>query len=167
MPPELPSPRRLILVEGASDRVALEALALRRGLGRPDIVVLGGAHAVGSFARRAPRGVELVGLCDAGEEPVFRRALARVHVCDPDLEGELIRALGPERVVAIIEAAGELASFRMLRRQPAQRPRPLEAQLVRFLAGRAGNKERYARLLVEALDLDRAPAALDAAIGRG
>jgi hypothetical protein len=124
------------------------------------------AHAVGNHARRAPRGVELVGLCDAREERVFRRAVARVHVCNPDLEGELIRALGPERVLRIIDAEGELASFRTLQRQPAQRSRPLEAQLRRFLAGRAGNKERYARLLVEALDLDRAPAALDAALGR-
>jgi hypothetical protein len=157
---------RLILVEGTSDRIALETLARRRGLDRPAIVVLGGAHAVGNHARRAPRGVELVGLCDAREERVFRRAVARVHVCNPDLEGELIRALGPERVLRLIDAEGERASFRTLQRQPAQRRRPLEAQLLRFLAGRAGNKERYARLLVEALDLDRAPAALDAALGR-
>ncbi len=164
---ELPlSAGRLILVEGTSDRIALETLARRRGLDRPAIVVLGGAHAVGNHARRAPRGVELVGLCDAREERVFRRAVARVHVCNPDLEGELIRALGPERVLQIIDAEGERASFRTLQRQPAQRRRPLEAQLLRFLAGRAGNKERYARLLVEALDLDRAPAALDAALGR-
>ncbi len=162
---ELPvSVGRLILVEGTSDRIALETLARRRGLDRPAIVVLGGAHAVGNHARRAPPGVELVGLCDAREERVFRRALTRVHVCNPDLEGELIRALGPERVLRIIDAEGERASFGTLQRQPAQRPRPLEAQLLRFLAGRAGNKERYARLLVEALELDRAPAALDAAL---
>lgn len=157
---------RLILVEGTSDRIALETLARRRGLDRPAIVVLGGAHAVGNHALRAPPSVELVGLCDANEEPVFRRAVARVHVCNPDLEGELIRALGPERVLQIIDGEGELASFRTLQRQPAQRPRPLEAQLRRFLSGRAGNKDRYARLLVAALDLDRAPAALDAALGR-
>ena len=164
--PSLPT-RRTILVEGASDRVALETLARRRGLEPPSIVVLGGVHAVRNHASRAPAGVELVGLCDAGEAAVFRRALARVHVCDPDLEGELIRALGPERVVGIIEGEGELASFRTLQRQPAQRTRTLEAQLVRFLGGRSGNKERYARLLVEALDLDRVPAVLDAVIGDG
>jgi hypothetical protein len=163
-----PGPRspadRLILVEGASDRVALETLARRRRLDPPAVVVLGGAHAVAARAREALEGVELVGLCDAREERVFRRSVARVHVCDPDLEGELIRALGPERVLRVVEAEGELASFRTLQRQPAQRRRPLEAQLVRFLAGRAGNKERYARLLVEALELDRVPAALDAAL---
>jgi hypothetical protein len=156
---------RLVLVEGESDRAALEALARRRGVEAPRIEVLGGAHAVRGRARRAPDGVALAGLCDAGEAPVFRRALAEVHVCDPDLEGELIRALGPERVVGLIEAEGELGSFRTLQRQPAQRTRPLEAQLVRFLAGRAGNKARYARRLVEALDLDRVPAPLDAALG--
>ena len=92
--------------------------------------------------------------------------MAQVHVCTPDLEGELIRALGLERVQQIIDSEGELTSFRRLQRQPALRRRALEAQLGRFLAGRAGNKERYARLLVEALDLERVPAALDAVLAR-
>ncbi len=158
--------RQRILVEGASDRVALETLARRRGLEPPDIVVLGGAHAVGSWVRRDAHPAELVGLCDAKEAPLFRRVLARVHVCHPDLEGELVRALGAGRVQEIIEAEGELASFRTLQRQPAQRARPLEAQLGRFLGGRSGNKERYARLFVEALDLDRVPAPLDLVLPR-
>ncbi len=129
--------------------------------------MLGGAHAIRRFAGQAPRDAELVALCDAREEPTFRRVVAQVHVCTPDLEGELIRALGLERVQRIIESEGELASFRTLQRQPALRRRALEAQLGRFLAGRAGNKERYARLLVEALDLERVPAPLDAVLARG
>lgn len=128
--------------------------------------MLGGAHAIRRFVDQAPLDVERVALCDAREEPVFRRAVAQVHVCTPDLEGELIRALGLERVLRIIESEGELGSFRKLQRQPALRRRALEAQLGRFLAGRAGNKERYARLLVEALDLERVPAALDAVLAR-
>src|SRR5262249_34392689 len=96
--------RTRILVEGGSDRIALETLARRRGLEPPEIVVLGGAGAVASYVRRAPRDAELIGLCDAKEAPVFRRVLARVHVCDPDLEGELVRALGTDRVQRIIEA---------------------------------------------------------------
>ena len=153
-------------MEGASDRVALVTLARRRDLEPPEIIVLGGAYAVGSYVRHAPHHAGLVGLCDAKEAPTFRRFLARVHVCDPDLEGELIRALGVDRVQRIIEAEGELASFRTLQRQPAQRARPIEAQLGRFIGGRSGNKERYARLLVEALDLDRVPAALNLIFGR-
>ena len=157
---------RLILVEGTSDRVALETLARRRGLERPEIVVLGGAHAVGNYVLRAPRDAALAGLCDAREESIFRRFLSLVHVCAPDLEGELIRALGHERVQQVIDAEGQLASFRTLQRQPAQREQPLEAQLSRFLGGRSGNKERYARLFVEALDLGHVPAPLDAVLGR-
>lgn len=128
--------------------------------------MLGGAHAIRTFVGQAPRDAELVALCDAGEEQIFRRVVAQVHVCAPDLEGELIRALGLERVQQIIDSEGELTSFRRLQRQPALRRRALEAQLGRFLAGRAGNKERYARLLVEALDLERVPAALDAVLAR-
>jgi hypothetical protein len=156
--------RRRILVEGDSDRIALETLAHRRGLVAPEIVVLGGAHAVGRYVRRAHE-AGLVGLCDTNAAPIFRRALARVHVCDPDLEGELIRALGVDRVLQIIDGEGELASFRTLQRQPAQRAQPISAQLGRFLGGRAGNKERYARLFALALDLDRVPAPLDLVLG--
>src|SRR5262249_57623568 len=107
----------------------------------------------------------VVGLCDAREERIFRRVLEQVHVCTPDIEGELIRALGSARVEQIIDAEGELASFRTLQKQPAQRGRPLEAQLSRFLGARSGNKERYARLFTEALDVDRVPAPLAAVLG--
>jgi hypothetical protein len=156
---------RLILVEGVSDRAALETLARRRGLEPPEIAVLGGAYAVGNYVRTASTDAELVGLCDAREEKIFRRVLEQVHVCTPDLEGELMRALGSERVEQIIDAEGELASFLTLQKQPAQRGQPLEAQLSRFLGGRSGNKERYARRFAEALDLDRVPAPLDAVLG--
>jgi hypothetical protein len=142
---------RLILVEGESDRIALEALAERLGLERPEIAVLGGAHAVASFV--ALTGKEnLVGLCDKNEEFLFRRVLDRVYVCDPDLEGELIRALGAERVLELVEP-----SFATLQKQPHWRGMPLEEQLRRYLSGRSGNKLRYARLFVEALEVIPAP----------
>ena len=156
---------RLVLVEGVSDRVALETLARRRGLEPPEIVVLGGAFALGKILSGAPRDAEWVGLCDAAEERSFRRYLTQVHVCVPDLEGELIRALGAERVLEVIDAQGELSSFRTLQLQPALAGRSREAQLTRFLGGRSGNKARYARLFVEALDLDRVPGPLDASLG--
>ena len=54
-------------------------------------------------------------------------------------------------------AQGELGSLRRFQRQPAQRSRPIEAQLRRFLGTRSGRKLKYARLLVQALDLGRVP----------
>jgi hypothetical protein len=85
-----------------------------------------------------------------------------VFVCDPDLEGELVRALGIPAVESVIAANGELESFRRLQNQPAQRGRPIEAQLARFFGGRSGNKRRYAALLAAAVPLDRIPGPLAA-----
>jgi hypothetical protein len=150
----------MILVEGTSDRIALETLAARLRLERPEIVVLGGAHAIANYIPLAPPDARLVGLCDATEEPVFRRYLEEVFVCEPDLEGELIRALGTDRALALADP-----SFATLQKQPEYRDQPLETQLRRYLSGRSGNKLRYARLFVEALDLDRIPAPLQGVIG--
>jgi hypothetical protein len=82
-------------------------------------------------------------------------------VCDADLEDELIRSLGAGSVERIIDAQGELGSFRILQKQPAQQGRTIEAQLRRFMGTRSGRKARYAPVLVDALDLDRAPRPLD------
>ena len=54
-------------------------------------------------------------------------------MCVDDLEDELIRALGVDGVEAVLDRQGELASFRRLQRQPAQRDRPVTEQLHRFL----------------------------------
>jgi len=94
----------------------------------------------------------------AGEAREFTRALEQVYVCDSDLEDELIRAVGAERLQEIIEAQGELHSFRTLQKQPAQRARTIQQQLRVFLGNR---KIRYAELLVGALDLTRVPRPLD------
>jgi hypothetical protein len=89
---------------------------------------------------------------------VFRRALgSNVFVCVVDLEDELIRALGAERVREILEAEGDLGAFRTLQKQPEWRGRPVEEQLRRWLGSGARRKLRYACLLVDALDLDRVP----------
>ena len=165
-----------VLVEGESDRAAVETLAGRLGrdlsaLGVA-VVPMGGATSVGHFLDRygpAGAGHRLLGLCDAAEAPGVARALARAgvgsgslaergfQVCDADLEDELIRCLGPDAVLDVIAAQGELASFRLLQRQPAQRERPVTAQLRRFFGGRSGHKIRYARLLVDALPAGQAP----------
>jgi hypothetical protein len=177
-------PRAVVLVEGTSDQIALETLAERRGrdLGaeRVAIVPIGGAQAIGGFLERfGPQGldVRLAGLCDAGEERDFRRGLERAglgsdltraemealgfYVCDVDLEDELIRALGAEAVEQIAEAQGDLGAFRTLQKQPAWRGRPREEQLRRWMGSGGRRKIRYARLLVEALELTKVPRPLD------
>jgi hypothetical protein len=171
----------VILVEGVSDQLALEALAARRGRDLEtegiSIVPIGGAHAIGHALQRfGPGGydVKLAGLCDAGEEGAFTHGLERAglgtdlsrsdlealgfFVCDTDLEHELVRALGADSVLRIVEEQGELSSFRTFQKQPAKRELDLEEQLWRFMWNR---KIRYAPLLVDALDLDRVPRPLD------
>ena len=176
--------RAVILVEGTSDQAALEALAERRGrvLGAQGVAVvpMGGATNIGQFLDLlGPRGlgVRLAGLCDANEEGCFRRALERAglgsslsragmealgfYVCSADLEDELIRALGTASVEHVIRAQGELRSLRILQQQPAQRGYGTDQQLHRFIGTRSGRKSQYARLLVDALDLNRVPRPLD------
>jgi hypothetical protein len=176
--------RAVVLVEGTSDQVALETLAERRGrnLGAEQVAIvpIGGAQAIGGFLERfGPQGldVRLAGLCDAGEERDFRRGLERAglgsdltraemealgfYVCDADLEDELIRALGAESVEQIADAQGDLGAFRTLQKQPAWRGRPREEQLRRWMGSGGRRKIRYARLLVEALDLTEVPRPLN------
>jgi hypothetical protein len=173
-----------VLVEGVSDRCALEALAERRGRDlateRVAVIPIGGAQAITRFLRRyGPHGLDLrvAGLCDAGEESEYRRGLQEAglgerptreameqigfFVCSADLEDELIRAHGAASVERIIDHQGELRSFRTLQKQPAWRSRPAEQQLRRFMGSGATRKTRYARYLVETLDLSRMPRALD------
>ena len=78
-----------VLVEGLSDEAALKTLAERRAIDLEAagirIVRLGGAHRIGRFLDdlgASRDGVRLAGLCDAGEEPVFRRALQRAGFGD-------------------------------------------------------------------------------------
>jgi hypothetical protein len=176
--------RAVVLVEGISDRCALEALAERRGRNLDaegiSVVPIGGAQAIGRFLDRfGPEGldVRLAGLCDSAEEVDFRRGLERAglgsnltradmerlgfYVCDADLEDELIRALGAASVEQVVDAQGELGSFRTLQKQPAWQGRPTGEQLRRFMGSGGRRKIRYARLLVEALDLTQVPRPLD------
>jgi hypothetical protein len=178
------APLTVVLVEGRSDQVALEALARRRGrdLGAEGVAVvaMGGARNIRRFLERfGPGGldVRLAGLCDAGEEGDFRRGLEQAglgsglgradmealgfYVCDADLEDELIRCLGAAAVEQVVEAQGELGSFHTFQRQPAWQGRDSQQQLRRFIGTHSGRKARYARLLVDALDLTSVPRPLD------
>ena len=88
------------------------------------------------------------------------------YVCVADLEDELIRALGAASVERVVDAQGELGSFRTLQKQPAWQGRTNEEQLRRFMGSGGGRKIRYARLLVDALDLSQMPRPLDLVLAR-
>ena len=175
-------PCAVVLVEGISDQVAVHALAERRDRNLDaegvSVVPIGGAQALGRYLEHfGPQGLDLrlAGLCDAGEQEHVRSAMERsglgadlerlgFYVCDPDLEGELIRAVGGVAVEAIVEAQGDLGPFRTLQKQPEWRGRPLEEQLRRFMGSGGRRKIRYARFLVQALDLTRVPRPLDSVL---
>jgi hypothetical protein len=163
--------RAVVLVEGTSDRLAVEALARRRGRDLEAegvaIVPMGGygnlPHFLGKY-----RPLRLAGLYDVGEERHFLHALgcqdraelerAGFFACTRDLEDELTRAVGPDGMERVLAEQDELRAFRTYQKQPAHRARPLEEQLHGFMWNR---KQRYAVLLVEALDLERVPRPLD------
>jgi len=177
--------RVVVLVEGVSDQIAVETVAAGRGLdlGAAGVVVVptGGAHGLARYARRfgpAGAGRRLAGLCDAAEEGVIRRGLAAggagsprtradlaragFHVCQADLEEELIRAAGSAVVEELFATHGDLGAFRTMQRQPAWRGRPQAAQARRFLGAGSSRKLRYARLLAGAIDPRHLPGPLDA-----
>jgi hypothetical protein len=184
-----PTPLAVVLVEGVSDQAAVEALAERRGRNLDDegisVVPIGGAQAIGRFLDHfGPQGLDvgLAGLCDAAEESEFRRGLVQAglgssltrddmeglgfYVCVEDLEDELIRALGASAVEEVVEAQGDLGSFRTLQKQPAWQGRPREDQLRRFMGSGGSRKIRYARYLVEALEPGNVPRPLDLLLRR-
>ena len=113
--------RGVILVEGTSDRYAVETLARRRGRDLEAegvaIVSMGG---YGNLPRLLGqyRDVQLAGLYDVGEQRHFMRALGcddrggleRVgfYACSRDLEDELTRALGPDGMERVLAEQGEL-----------------------------------------------------------
>jgi hypothetical protein len=174
----------VVIVEGVSDQSALEALASRHGLDLAAegicVVPMGGAMSAVRFLRLFGANglrVRLRGLCDEGEESYFRHGLEMTghgtlssrtameslgfFVCVTDLEDELIRALEITGVEGVLAAEGDLARFRLFQNQPAQRARPVERQLRRFLGTTSGRKAQYAAALVQALASDRIPRPLD------
>jgi hypothetical protein len=180
--------RTVILVEGVSDELAVEALASRSGRDLNaegiSVIAMSGAKNIGRFLDRfgpRGRGLTVAGLYDVAEEPDFRRGLERAgfgsglsrddidrlgfHACVEDLEDELIRALGADEVIAVVESRGELGPLRTLQKQPEWRNRPIEQQLRRFL-GNASRKIDYAPRLVEALDLSNVPRPLEELLAR-
>ena len=176
--------RAVVFVEGISDERALDAVAARLGFDLAaagvEVRQIGGATNIWRYLelyRTRHPDVVVGGLCDANQERAFRRALAQFgfgseltrtemesigfFVCEADLEDELIRSVGVERVLEIVDTEGELQAFRTYQKQPAHSARPLEEQVYGFMWNR---KFRYASLLVDALDLERVPRPLAGAL---
>jgi hypothetical protein len=170
----------VVLVEGLSDRIALEVVAARRGRNLQEegvcVVPMGGATNIRRFLTLfGPRGSDarLAGLYDSAQEGHVGRSLEQAgfgrdldragmeslgfYACIADLEDELIHCLGPVRVERIIEEQGELASFRRMQNEPFHRERTLEQHIHRFIGAHSGRKYRYARLLAQALDIAFVP----------
>lgn len=183
---QVDSARCVVLVEGISDRMALDALAARTGLDVTAeaivIVPIGGAHAATKYLARftAEPDLRVVGICDEGEEQFIRDGLEAVglgpvrtraelehagfYVCVRDLEDELLRAAGPDVIEALLADQEDLGSFRTMQKQPAWRDRGFDDQIRRFLGAGARRKLRYARLLTEVIKLDAMPRPLVAVL---
>lgn len=179
------SAARLVVVEGESDRIAIEVLARRLGrdLDAEGVVisVMDGATNIRRHLRKLLEGRVgwgLTGLYDHAEQRFVARALGELgrgpvidaadlerlgfFACVEDLEDELIRAVGERRMLQVLDAHGDLASFRRLQHQPVQRSWTQHRQLHRFISARSGYKARYARLLAQEVALDAVPRPLAA-----
>lgn len=170
--------RRVLLVEGPSDAAAVVALAGALDVDVPTsgVVVMDGITNVRRHLVELAVDVQPAVLHDAGEAAHVLRVLdtlrssdgrtrpVRTIECDVDLEDELIRALGVERVVEIVTSGGDLAAWHTITRQPFHRDRDPATVMHRFLGAGSGRKIRYAGLMAAALDAATAPSPLLAAL---
>jgi putative ATP-dependent endonuclease of OLD family len=167
--------RKVVLVEGPSDRATLLRLAQRVGKNTDGLGVtilsLDGGSTISAFLRLfGPNalGLELIGLCDADKEPRWLKDLNQngipvtdratmaakgFFVADPDLEGIFVSALGVPTVEAIIQAEGEQPAYQKFAADPKNASLTKPEVLRKFL-----HREniRWAVPLVDALN----PAAL-------
>ncbi len=178
----------LVLLEGPSDVAALEAVLARRVPAVPGaayrLVDMGGVTNAARHLRHAARtwpGRPVVGMCDAGEAGVVVRALqdqgrpARsaadlpdqgFFLCDRDLEDELIRALGVEECLDLLEGMALGHRFRAFGRQRAWVDRPVQERLHRFAGIASGRKVRLAEAMAARLAPGRVPPPMAALVAR-
>jgi hypothetical protein len=166
----------VVLLEGRSDVAAVRAVAATSGLPAEAyrLVDMGGVTNVRRHLTTAHDG-RVLGMCDAGEASVVARALGvgeselagyGFSVCDADLEDELIRACGPDRVLDVLDRLGLRVRFSVFRNQPAWRGRPLPEQLHRFAGTTSGRKFLLATALAAELEPDQIPAPLSRLVER-
>lgn len=169
--------RRRVLLEGVSDVAAVGSLAGVLGIDLDDVrlVDLGGVtnirRQLHDLLQADPR-TDVLGMCDAAEVRFVEQALREIgrpaqdeddlaaygfFVCHADLEEELIRALGTDRVLTVVSDLGLDTKLATLRQQPAWADRPLAEQLHRFCGVASGRKELLAGALAAAMPPDDAP----------
>ncbi|XVX21731.1 hypothetical protein ACQP1U_07715 [Actinomycetota bacterium] len=167
----------VVLLEGASDVAAVRSAAEVAGIDLTGarLVDLHGVTNIRRGLREAGQawpGAEVVGMCDSREARFVERALREqgyavrdpsdlpsfgFTVCERDLEEELIRALGPQRCVEVVEGLGLGGKLATLRHQPSWADRPLAEQLHRFCGVASGRKELLAGALASALTPETLP----------
>jgi putative ATP-dependent endonuclease of the OLD family len=147
--------RKVVLVEGYSDRLVLMTLAQRLGrqLDASGVTVLSldGGSTVGSYLSLfGPNGLglEVLGLCDEDKEKKWQQELQKVgipatsraamaaagfFVCAPDLEAEFVKSLGTAGTQAVIASEGAANTFAQFTAGPPNSTYPLEEQLRLFL----------------------------------
>lgn len=165
-----------ILVEGESDKAAVTSLAPRFGVDlaaeQIDVTVIGGAGNFGrAIAEAAALGRRVGGLYDEAEERFVAGALNRqlgedvtrqgFFACRPDLELELVRAVGVTAVTALLESYGDLKTFRNFQDQPAHRDFEAVDQLRRFISASGARKAQYAALMAKAVPFEMVPEPLE------
>jgi predicted ATPase len=178
--------RKAVLVEGLSDKYAIEALAERKGRNLDaegvSVVAMKGCGLIGTFLSLLGSkglGVRLVGMCDGPEDEQWaksleehgfgkgmdRAAMAKVgfFVCDKDLEDVLVTAVGDAQALKILDGQGEKPAFDSYVKQPAHAGKSQHEQICDFLHSR-GRHIRYAPLLVDELDLTKTPPALEGVV---
>jgi hypothetical protein len=180
--------RKVILVEGISDVLAIRAMAIRAGrnLDAEGITLLsleggGGLDSYVKLLGPSGLGLELLGLCDADQEGQWAKWLEAAglghsldrakmeaigfFVCDRDLEDELIRAVSVADVIQLIANEGEDAAFKAFIKAPAHSSKAPDDQIRSFF-GKSGRKARYAPLLVDATPSGSEPRSLQEVLSR-
>jgi len=169
-----------LLVEGQSDLAALVTIAPRFGVDleaeQITVTAIGGAGNFGrAIAEAAALGHRVGGLYDEAEERFVAGALNRQEgedltrqgffACRPDLETELTRAIGIAEMTSLLEANGDLKTFRDFQNQPAHRDHEALEQARRFVSATGSRKARYAALMAESVPFEAVPEPLAGLLG--
>jgi predicted ATPase len=181
--------QKVILVEGESDKLALEVAAEKLGLNLDGesmtIVSLEGAGGLKTFLKMLGTeglGLRLAGLCDKDKEASWVKTLhssglgsgqigkdmnaAGFFVSDIDLEDELLRALGEMRARQVITDVGDDGPFSIYSTQPGNSSKS-QMELLHNFIKRGGRKVVYAVALTDELDRDSLPRPLKRVLEHG
>lgn len=164
--------KRIMFVEGPSDRLAILSLAKKNNLSLDSlgvsVIALNGAGILAWFLKLfGPAGFQLpvCGICDLDHASQWSKVLENsglgknlsrsdmekigFFVCDRDMEDELVRALGDAVVLQAIDENGDIKDWNLFCQQSNNKVLAQPAQIRAFLA--AKRKVLYAPILVSKL----------------